>query len=265
MTSKFIAFYLTCYYMVLAATSVLNTKKLNTFITYDVGQGDALGLVTNMGTNILVDGGPNYEIDRYFSSNFPFKSCPIDLFIVTHPHADHLEGLLRLLYRCPNSAVVYNPVEHDSLLHKNWLDEVEGNKLHELYKGQTLLIDNIKLISVWPPKNFKDPNLNNTSLILEVVADKTKILLTGDAEKTILDQLYVKNIDIYKVSHHGALNGNSKELLNSAKPKFCIISVGEDNKFDHPHKVVLEELFKSGCIVKRSDLDGTVYLNFRSY
>ena len=63
----------------------------------DVGQGDAIYIRTPKAFDILVDGGPDDSILSCLSNHMPFWDRKIDLVILTHPHADHLNGLIPLL------------------------------------------------------------------------------------------------------------------------------------------------------------------------
>ena len=82
----------------------------------------------------------------------------------------------------------------------------------------------------------------------------------GDAgierEKEILKKYNLDNVDFLKVGHHGSDTSSSKEFINSIKPKYSIISVGKNNRYGHPKKVVLDALNES--TVFRTDLNGSI-------
>lgn len=72
----------------------------------DVGQGDAIFIQAENGNQILLDGGPNKAVLRQLSKVMPFYDRSIDMIINSHPHADHLAGLVEVLKRYDiNSAV----------------------------------------------------------------------------------------------------------------------------------------------------------------
>ena len=73
-------------------------------------------------------------------------------------------------------------------------------------------------------------------------------LFTGDIEK-IAEQELLKTLDknelkstILKVAHHGSKTSTTQQFLEAVKPKIVLIGVGENNKFGHPNKEVLERL-----------------------
>ncbi len=86
----------------------------------DVGQGDSIELSLPGLPSLLVDGGPGYVVSAVFSSRSPFPRCFFGAVILTHPHADHLEGLLRLSDYCPFGAVFYSSVPYSSALFSDW-------------------------------------------------------------------------------------------------------------------------------------------------
>ena len=86
----------------------------------------------------------------------------------------------------------------------------------------------------------------------------------GDAgvnvEKNIIEKYNIKNIDILKVGHHGSNTSSSQSFINKIKPKYSIISVGRNNRYNHPNEEVLKRLINS--IVYRTGLDGTIEIEF---
>jgi len=84
-------------------------KPLLTISFYDVGQGDAI-LVTKGETQIVVDGGPNDNILSYLGQDLPPWDRKIELMVLTHPHADHLTGLLSVLEHYQVERILFYPV-----------------------------------------------------------------------------------------------------------------------------------------------------------
>ena len=72
----------------------------------------------------------------------------------------------------------------------------------------------------------------------------------------------IGEIDILKVGHHGSKTSTGECLINRTNPKISLISAGEDNKFNHPHKIVLDSLNNSK--IYRTDMNGTVTILFNT-
>ena len=104
-------------------------------------------------------------------------------------------------------------------------------------------------------------NLNNSSIVVRLDFGDTSYLFTGDIEETIEEKLLDKDIDVdvLKVAHHGSDYSSSEYFLNKVSPKYAIISVGYDNKYNHPSSEVIDRLKNS--YVYRTDKDGTIKID----
>ena len=242
----------------------------NTILYFlDVGQGDSLLIRTKNNKSIMVDTGGkltykkekwelknrNFDVEK--NTIIPFiKSIginKIDYLFLTHGDADHC-GNSKSLIDSFNVKKVY--------LNKGKINNCEkkanGNILYEDY----LKIDNVEVYSL-NNGNYNDEN--SLSMVLLLLIDNYKILLMGDAPKSVEEQIIKKdnfnNIDLLKVGHHGSNTSSSKNFIGHIKPKYSIISVGENNKFGHPNKEVLNNL--SGSKIYRTDEDGSIMFKIK--
>lgn len=115
--------------------------------------------------------------------------------------------------------------------------------------------------------NNKDyGNENDNSSVIYTKLDNHKFLFMGDAssttEKEILNKYNLQDIDILKVGHHGSKTSSSKEFINNINPKYSIISVGENNRYGHPNKEVLNNLKDSK--IYRTDQDGSIMFKIKN-
>ena len=103
-------------------------------------------------------------------------------------------------------------------------------------------------------------NENDNSNVIYFNYNNYKFLFMGDAgierEKDILEKYNLKDIDFLKVGHHGSNTSSSKEFIDSVNPKYSIISVGKNNRYNHPKDSVLETL--SNSKIYRTDIDGSI-------
>lgn len=235
---------------------------------FNVGQGDAILIKTPEHQRILIDGGPTNAVVEKLGENMIFYDKNIDLMILTHPHADHLVGLIEVLKRYKVKKILATGAINSTPDYLAWLDEIKKeNVLMEIASaGQIIdLGENLKMEIFYPTENFsgKQPdNLNNTSIVAKLVFGDTSFLFTGDAEKEVEDNLVASGVDlkadVLKVGHHGSRNATGQEFLDRVKPKFAVISVGAKNTFGHPNKTVLNRLEKLGVELFRTDEDGDV-------
>ena len=105
------------------------------------------------------------------------------------------------------------------------------------------------------------PN-NNDSLVLELTYGRRSVLLTGDAERPVEDQMVasgeLRPVTLLKVGHHGSKTSSSEEFLDRVSPRFAFISDGYKNQFHHPHPSVLERLTEHHAAIFRTDQRGLV-------
>lgn len=255
------------YYLVKFVIYAINQNAyLNTVTFIDVGQGDSIFIKSRSGISVLVDGGSGYTLDSFLGQFYPFEMCPTDILVLTHPHKDHLEGLLRLLYRCKDSQVYYNPINYPSNLYSDFVSVSSSYRVDTLVKEDVLIVDNLTFYAIWPPVEMPYfSNVNDTSITLLLDVQNYEALFTGDLGSKFFSNLSLRAIsgltdgkfDLVKISHHGAKNGLNETFYNMLLPKECVISVGE-NKYGHPSVDLLSFLQGLSCNVRRTDLENTI-------
>lgn len=199
----------------------------------DIGQGDALVVNLQNKRAIVIDVGPDPELIDRCLHQLGIKEIP--LLILTHPHADHVGGLLGAQKR--------------RTIGQTWYGNV--------YAGTTAQIGDFHITVHWPDGDGYSPN--NSSIATTIRSKDFTLFAAGDLEPLAQQRLVGKigEIDIYKVSHHGS-RFQDYQLLTELSPQLAIISVGVDNTFGHPSAEVLTALAQSGARVLRTDRDGAI-------
>ena len=240
------------------------------FYVFDVGQGDAILIQTPEHYNILIDGGPDnavvYKLGEYLS----FYDRDIDLMILSHPHADHMVGLIEVIKRYKVKKILTTGVEYYSPDYLAWLDKIsEKNIPVEIvdHLGRIPLGGEVELEILFPGESFlgrEIKNVNNASIVVKLIYASATIMLTGDFEdeESLLNKNLDLSADILKVGHHGSDTANSLEFLKAVSPSKAIISCGLDNKFDHPHPETIHNLDGLGVEILRTDSEGDIILKF---
>lgn len=233
----------------------------NTYIYYiDVGQGDSILVVTpHLNKTILIDTGGIVSFNENYKSNIvKNKTIPffrrigiskVDYLFLTHGDYDHAGEANELLSNFCVKKVFIN---------KGNINNIEkkiNNK--EVLRLKNFVIDNIKVNSL---NNNVFNNENDDSTILLFNIYDYKFLFMGDAsiktEEYLLNNYILPNVDILKVGHHGSYTSTSTDFINVIKPKYSVISVGENNIYKHPNKSVLDILDNTKLF--RTDVDGTI-------
>jgi len=236
----------------------------------DVGQGDAILIKAPAGQNILIDGGPDKAVLKRLAENLPWWDKQIDLMILTHPHDDHVSGLIDVIKRYQVKEILYTGVIHHSPNILAWLELIKNKKikLTIIDRPQTVkLSQNCQLDIIYPQESFlgqEVENLNNTSLTFKLIYGQTKFLFTGDleqlAEEKILASAVNLQADVLKVGHHGSDTSSSQAFLDKIQPQLAVISVGKDNDFGFPSLRVIKRLERLGAQILRTDQAGTIKL-----
>lgn len=233
----------------------------NTYIYYiDVGQGDSILVVTpHLNKTILIDTGGIVSFNENYKSNIvKNKTIPffrriginkVDYLFLTHGDYDHAGEANELLSNFCVKKVFIN---------KGNINNIEkkiNNK--EVLMLKNFVIDNIKVNSL-NNNVFNNENDNSTVLLFNIY--DYKFLFMGDAsiktEEYLLNNYILPNVDILKVGHHGSYTSTSTDFINVIKPKYSVISVGENNIYKHPNKNVLDILDNTKLF--RTDVDGTI-------
>ena len=239
---------------------------------YDVGQGDAILLKFEGGEKVLVDGGADFEVDRHLSLESVFNTCHLDAIVLTHPHQDHIKGLNRILERCKVDKIYYNRTDYESREHARWIEFMNDFKVVDVYAGDSLSFGDAQINFIWPrtPSDLKTDNINNTSIGFVLNYKDESALFLGDLEKEALQKIDYAEVEaivgdfleILKVPHHGGESSFVGELVN-LKPRRCIVSVGEENRYNHPHQNVIDRYSDSGCAVECTDEVGTIEVSLK--
>lgn len=256
------------------------SKPILRVIYFDVGQGDSALIITPRGQTILVDGGPDDKVLSRLGSYLPLNQRKIDVMILTHPHADHLDGLVDVLKRYKVDDIYYTGVLQTTRTFLEWLKMIKEQKisLNIVKEKKEIEIDGVKLDFLYPtrdlsalgPADLNKPelkslalsNLNNTSIVFKLIFGRTNFLFMGDAEVPAEKELIAQGInvraDVLKVGHHGSNSSTSEEFLKTVDPKYSVISVGKNNDFGHPHLRTLRRLERYEVEILRTDEMGSV-------
>jgi competence protein ComEC len=234
---------------------------------FDVGQGDAILVKTPLHQKILIDGGPNNTIMNKLGKNLPFYDKEIDLMILTHPHADHLTGLIEVLKRYKVKKILATGVLHTTSEYLSWLEEIKKQNIPMQIAKASQIIDlsgGIKIEILHPLEDLSGKrvrDLNNSSIVFKLTFNKNSFLFTGDAELEVEKKLINSNFDlkadVLKLAHHGSKNATSQAFLDKVLPQIAVISVGKNN-FGQPSQSVINRLKRIGTHVFRTDKNGDI-------
>ncbi len=254
------------------SVATLGDRQL-TVTVIDVGQGDSILVEPPDGKKILIDGG---GIEAGESDDDPVGAKVVvpflhrkginklDLVILTHPHADHLGGLNKVLEELPVDVVMDSGQDYNSRAYKHFKQLIAANKIkYELGRaGQVINFDQDIKGYILNPSDPLLEDTNSDSVVMRLVYGEVSFLLTGDlgkpGEERVLASGMTLEATVLKVGHHGSSTSTTTEFLAAVHPKYAVISVGRHNRYGHPTAAALRRLQAAGVEVYRTDEDGAV-------
>ena len=222
----------------------------------DVGQGDAT-LIKCGSHAMLIDGGNNNKgttVQLYLKKQGVES---LDYVIGTHPDADHIGGLDVIVYKYNCEKVIMPDYEKDTRTYQELVDVIHDKNMKITYPvvGEQYALGEAEFTII-------APNSNSYSVAILLEYGKNRFLFTGDAEEASETEMLSNGIelsaDVYKVAHHGSRSASTQEFLNAVRPKYAVISCGEENSYGHPHAEVLNRLRSMGVEVFRTDEQGSI-------
>jgi beta-lactamase superfamily II metal-dependent hydrolase len=254
----------------------LSTPPRLTVDFLDVGQGDAELLRVGR-TEMLVDGGPDFTVLSGLGESLPVLDRHLETVILTHPHADHLVGLIHVLNQYDVDALYYTGAgtlpEWSALVAAA---KARGVPMRRLSAGMTLPLEDQTITVLWPPAGYQPPQgdenyrsavlcVRPTAAVSATPSSPCEILLMGDAPSDVEAQLLKANAvpraQVLKVGHHGSRTSSSSAFLTAAHPAIAVIEVGK-NSYGHPAWVTLARLKQAGARLLTTITDGHVRLTF---
>lgn len=231
----------------------------------DVGQGDAIFIEAPNGNQILLDGGPNKAVLRELAKQMPFYDRTIDAVILTHPHLDHYAGLNEVMKKYKVNLEMDPETKSKGAGFAEFENLIKNKNIKRLYgkKGMKINLDkDLYLDILLPVINNENLSEHDGMLVSRLVYKSNSFLLTGDMEDNLENYLLGLGggfkSDVLKVGHHGSKTSTSENFLGGVNPGLAVISVGQGNKYGHPHKEVTERLARFEVPVLRTDEQGAI-------
>jgi competence protein ComEC len=244
----------------------------------DIGQGDAIAIATPKRHWLLVDAGPNVNgFDAGRRRVLPFLRRHgvrrLEAWLISHPDLDHVGGGPAVLHAMDVSRVIGPGRVTGQFGQVRVLKELVRDSVRWIrgVAGARLTVDAVTLRFLHPEPGGVNARggTNDQSVVFLLEYGKFRMLFTGDisavAEAELLDRHREEiRATVLKVAHHGSATSTSASFLKAVAPELAVISVGQPNRYGHPAPEVLYRLAVDSVAVRRTDQDGTVFVEVDS-
>jgi competence protein ComEC len=228
---------------------------------------------------MIIDGGgfpgSGFDVGRNVVAPFLWheKIMSVDYLVLSHPQADHMNGLIFLAENFHPKEFWYNGDHSRDAVFAELVKVLSSRRMDILVPASLPSardISGVKIEVLHPDRPARSPrftgkreSLNDRSLVLRISYHGRSFLFPGDIESrgedTLLKRMH-NNIksQVLLSPHHGSSTSNSDEFLSAVAPEICVISCGEKNRFGFPHFSTLERLRMRKCRIFRTDRDGAI-------
>jgi len=168
---------------------------------------------------------------------------------MSHSHADHVGG--------------YAGAADGREIAMQWYGDVRAGTRATFHSTRgEVTVDVLWPQGQWAEEQESDPNNSSIAIILR--APDFSLFAGGDMEPESQVEIasLIREVDIYKVSHHGS-KFQDEGFTRALSPRISIISVGAQNTYGHPAPQTINALTRLGSRVLRTDLDGAIAIKVR--
>ncbi|WP_456278976.1 MBL fold metallo-hydrolase [Bacillus sp. AK128] len=230
----------------------------------DVGQADStLFQYSHEGEDytILIDAG-NWNRSDVVNYLIAQNISQIDIAIGTHPDADHIGQLDKVLNTMDVGEVWLSGNTNPSQTFQRVIRAIDasGADYYEPRMGDEFEIGPLKIDVLYPSTISEDDN--DESISMMITYGEIRFIFTGDAstgdEINMLNSGFNMQADILQLGHHGSSTSTHPTFLSEVNPSVAIYSAGLDNSYGHPHNEVVELIQSSGIELYGTDVHGTI-------
>ncbi len=204
----------------------------------------------------------------------------IDIFVMSHPHSDHIGAFAQIAAKYPIEKVYKNSVNYTSGTYSNAMNDIKTREIpyEILYAGDEFMFGEYVTVKCYAPTPEKTEgkesaeagDMNGTSLALKITYGESSFWSSGDLyvkdEQDLMAAYSAEELsaDIMKMNHHGKSTSNYKNFIKTINPKMAIgmYDLIEDKTVAQRYKYLckVDQVFftcSDGSVRVRTTGDGT--------
>jgi competence protein ComEC len=244
----------------------------------DVGQGSSILVRFPGGKNMLIDGGgfadSSFDMGKLVVAPFLYheRISKIDIVVLSHPHPDHLQGLLYITDNFGVQEIWSTGLRLDDEIFRQWEKIINQKQIKVNYmsaQSPTREINGAQVNILWPLKPLKvDATdqfydmVNDESMVIKINYGQVSFLMPADISSSVERQLIESgqnlHSDVLFVPHHGSSRSSSSDFIRKVSCRYAVNSAGKNNPFHHPHPATLTRLTAANVNILRTDQDGAI-------
>lgn len=232
----------------------------------DVGQADATLLQfgdEDGDYTMLIDTG-NWNATDVVDYLHAENISDIDIIAISHPHADHIGQLDKIINAFDVGEVWMNGEVVNSEVFDRALAAIENHEVDydEPAVGDVFDVGPVTVEIIHP--DSLAGGINDNSLSMRLQYGDVSFLFTGDAERQAESGMLSRNMHvqaaILHLGHHGSKTSTNDDFLTAVNPEIAIYSAGVDNQYGHPDQEVVDRVNAFGALLYGTDTHGTIRL-----
>ena len=245
----------------------------------NVGQGDCTLVTPPSGDLLLIDCADSTVAVAHLQRIRQATRRTLGTVIVSHSDLDHCGGVIAVLEDTLRHralpVTVYADIDRHKNIPKAWRDLIaflqrnypDKLRVRTVSETPAVVCEDSSALPVWSVKIVHPDHVQRLSLasqlrlapnplsyVVEVTLGPTSVLVAGDAHAKALIHASTGPVSVLRAPHHGARLSGLSDMYSALEPSVAVVSVGTNNRHEHPHVDHIMAARAAGCAIACTQL-----------